>query len=118
MVGEMSSILRELEKVQDQLTSLGNETRAEKHTLLGRQDELRTRAARLAVAVDSKCSTQNLLTQLGGLRRQLSAFDKQRSGHTSPGNSGQTSPTSSVARIEHKVLRIEGILADRGIHLR
>jgi hypothetical protein len=118
MVGEMSSILRELEKMQDQLTSLGNETRAEKQTLLSRQDELRTRAARLAVAVDSKCSTQNLLTQLGGLRRQLSAFDRQRSGHAPTGNSGQTSPTSSAARIEQKISRIERILADRGIQLR
>ncbi|MCP4307023.1 MAG: hypothetical protein GY926_09090 [bacterium] len=114
----MSSILRELEQVQDQLSSMCNETRDEKQTLLSRQDELRTRAARLAVAVDSKCSTQNLLAQLGGLRRQLSAFDRQRGSHTPSGKTGQTSPTSSGVRIEQKISRIEGILAERGISLR
>ncbi len=119
MVAEMGSLLRELEKVQDRLTSLTQDAQSEKVALLKRQDELRTRAARLAVAVDSHCSTQNLLTQLAALRRQLAAFETQHG--TGPSRAGvhlQSSPTSSTSRIEQRIGRIERILGERGINLR
>lgn len=74
MVGGMSSILRELEQVQDQLGSLTKDAQAEKTALLGRQEELRTRAARLADQIDIDCSTQDLLAQLASLRRQRDAL--------------------------------------------
>ena len=119
MATDMSSILRELERVQDRLTSLPQDTETEKLMLLNRQEELRTRAARLAVEVDSQCSTQDLLGQLAALRRQLAAFDRQRSGGSSrPGAYRPNSPGRSTSRIEQKIMRIEGILADRGIGLR
>lgn len=119
MVGEMGSILRELEQVQDRLTSLTQDAQAEKLNLLNRQDLLRTRAARLAVAVDAHCSTQNLLTQLAGLRRHLVAFERQRRGAPIRSDThGQSSPTPSMSRIEQRISRIERILADRGIDLR
>lgn len=119
MVVQLGSILRELEQVQDRLTSLAHDDQSEKLTLLSRQEELRTRAAQLAVAVDSRCSTQTLLTQLAGLRRQLGAFERQHGGGPSRGGAHrQSSPMSNMSRVEQRISRIEGILADRGIGLR
>ena len=119
MVGEMSSLLRELEQVQDRLTSSTNDTQAEKLDLLKRQEELRTRAAQLAVAVDSQGSTQSLLVQLADLRRQLSALQRQRrSASPTAGAERQSSPNPSFSRIETRIARIERILMERGIRLR
>lgn len=118
MVGEMSSIVRELEKVQDRLTSLAQGEQAQKLVLLDRQEELRTQAARLAVSVDSECATQDLLVKLAYLRRQLMAFERQHAAGPSRA-AYRTSPmSSSGSRVEQRISRIERILADRGIRIR
>ena len=118
MVGEMISIVRELEQVQDRLTSLAQGEQAQKSVLLDRQEELRTQAARLAVSVDSRSATQDLLVKLAYLRRQLVALDRQ---HTAGPSrvAYRTSPmTGSGSRVEQRINRIERILADRGIRIR
>lgn len=128
MVGEMSSILRELEQVQDRLGSLTKDAQAEKTALLGRQEELRTRAARLADQIDDNCSTQDLLAQLAGLRRQREALARQRT--NAPGRSGAARPNgvaghsrnpqseTGLPRIDERIHRIQSMLSDRGINLR
>ena len=112
MAGEMGSILRELEQVQDRLGSLAKDARDEKTALQSRQEELRTRAARLAEAIDTDCSTQDLLAQLAGLRRQRDAIARQR---THPGSHSRG--PSSASRIDSRIHRIRQVLSDRGIQL-
>jgi len=111
MVGEMSSIIRELEMVQDRLSSLTNDALAEKLALMNRREELRTRAARLADDVDAGCSTEQLLRQLGGLRRRRDVLNRQR--HAGP--RGHVS--SHGTQVEDRIRRIRALLADRGIHV-
>ena len=134
MIGEMSSILRELEHVQDQLGSLTKDAQAEKTALLGRQEELRTRAARLADQIDVDCPTQDLLTQLAGLRRQRDALTRQRAAapmqragsprfQGSPpngmaGHRRNPQGASGLPRIDERINRIQQMLSDRGIDLR
>ena len=115
MVGEMSSILRELEQVQDQLSSLTNDAQAEKYALLTRQEELRTRAARLAEDVDAECSTKQLLIQLASLRRRRDLLNRQYQstgpGGVAPGQRG------GLSQVEERIERIRALLADRGIRV-
>jgi hypothetical protein len=134
MVGEMSSILRELEQVQDQLGSLTKDAQAEKTALMGRQEELRTRAARLADQIDVDCSTQDLLAQLAGLHRQRDALARQRAGAPSRQGSSRRYPASppngvtghsrnpqnesGLPRIDERIHRIEQMLSGRGINLK
>lgn len=113
MAGDMSSILRELEQVQDRLSLGGSDSGGEKLGLLRRQEELRTRAARLADDVDSAGSTQELLSHLAQLRRRRDLLDRQR-GH------GTRSPRSVSAsggapQVDERIARIRVLLADRGI---
>ncbi len=113
MVGEMSSILRELEKVQDRLSSLTQDAQSEKFALLTRQEELRTRAARLADDVDAGCSTQQLLTQLASLRRRRDVLNRQRRS-TGPGGYGP-GQESGISQVDERIERIRALLANRGI---
>lgn len=124
MVGGMSSILRELAEVQHQLTSLPKDAEAQKHGLLARQDDLQTRAARLADQIDEGRSTQDLLARLAELRWQLSALERQRA--TTPGRPavrGQAGSRpapgqQSGSRIEARIGRIQSLLRKRGIDIR
>ena len=124
MVGGMSSILRELAEVQHQLVSLSKDAEAEKYVLLARQEELHTRAARLADEVDEASSTQDLLARLANLRWQLRALNKQRAetvGRPMAHNHGGSRPAagqSSSSRIEARIKRILALLAQRGIDVR
>ena len=52
MVGDISSIMRELAELQDRITSLPTDAKDDKLVLMARQDDLRTRAARIADSVD------------------------------------------------------------------
>ncbi len=123
MVGGMSSILRELAEVQHQLMTLSKDAEGQKYALLARQEELQTRAARLADEVDAEYSTQDLLARLADLRWQLRALNRQRvhSGarpvvRTQAGSrpaGGQSSNPSS--RIEARIQQILALLAQRGI---
>ncbi len=116
MIGEMSSILRELEEVQDRLSALTNDAQSERYSLMTRQEELRTKAARLADDVDAECSTHHLLSQLARLRRRREVLDRQRQ---SVGPGGYR-PGSGAGQnqVEDQVRRIRSLLADRGIRVR
>ena len=123
MVGGMSSILRELAEVQHQLVSLSKDAEQQKYALLARQEELHTRAARLADQIDDECSTQDLLARLADLRWQLRAFNRQRAESagrpmSNHGGSRPTATQSSSSRIEARVERILALLAQRGIDVR
>ena len=134
MVGELSSIMRELSELQDKITDLPSDAKADKMTLLTRQDELRTQAARLADRIDDSCSTQELLRQLAGLRRQSAALERQRAenlgtprsfrpGSFSGGSQPSTTPRGRpggdpALRIEDRIRRVRSLLEDRGIELR
>ncbi len=111
MVGEMSSILRELERLQDRISLLGSSDSVEKHALLARQDALRTRAARLAEDVDAACSTKDLLVQLASLRRRREVLRRQRQG---PGGSG---PGQASSQVDERIARIRALLEARGIRV-
>ena len=111
MVGEMSSILRELEKVQDQLSSLARDSEAERFDLLTRREELQTRAARLAENADAEYSTQQLLIQLAKLRRRRDVLNRQRHA-TGPGGHGP-----GVSQVEDQISRIRALLIERGIRV-
>ncbi len=115
MVGEMSSILRELEMVQDQLSSLTNDAHDEKYALMTRQEELRTRAARLAEDVDAECSTKQLLIQLASLRRRREVLNRQHRS-TGPGGTGPRHWGGS-SQVDERIERIRALLADRGIRV-
>ena len=124
MVGGMSSILRELAEVQHQLVSLSKDAESQKHALLARQEELHTRAARLADQIDDESSTQDLLARLADLRWQLRALNRQRAdsvGRPMVHNHGGSRPAagqSSGSRIETRIQRILTLLAQRGIDVR
>ena len=115
MVGEMSSILRELEVVQDRLSTLAQDSHDEKLDLLARREELTNQAARLADDVKANGSTQELLTQLATLRRRREVLDRQmrtsRPGRQSPGAS------AGLSQVEDRIRRIRAVLADRGIRV-
>jgi hypothetical protein len=113
MVGEIGTILRELERVQDRLASLTNDAHAEKYALMARQEELQTRAARLAEDVDAECSTQRLLTQLAHLRYRRDMLVRQR--HSRPELS--QSHVGGGAQVDVRIERIRSLLADRGIRV-
>ena len=116
MVGEMSSVLRELEKVQDRLSSLTQDAQSERYVLMTRQEELRTKAARLADDVDAQCSTQQLLSQLARLRRRHEVLNRQRQS-VGPGGYGPGS-AGGQSQVEDRMQRIRSLLADRGIRVR
>ena len=123
MVGGMSSILRELAEVQHQLVSLSKDAEEQKYALLARQEELHTRAARLAEQIDEECSTQDLLARLAELRWQLRALNRQRveAGGRPVRNQGASRPAAGQAsgsRIEARIQRILALLAKRGIDVR
>jgi hypothetical protein len=107
----MSSILRELERLQDRISLLGADDSVEKHALLARQDALRTRAARLAEDVDAACSTKDLLIHLASLRHRRDVLRRQRHGPGSPGP-GQTS-----SQVDERIERIKSLLGARGIQV-
>ena len=124
MVGGMSSVLRELAEVQRQLTSLPKNAETKKYALLSRQEELHTRAARLADQIDEDCSTKDLLARLAELRWQLGALERQRT--NVPGRPGTRSQKGlrpagvpgSESRIEVRIRRIRSLLSQRGIDIR
>lgn len=119
MVGEISSILRELEKVQDQLSALSADAHSEKMGLLARHEELQTAAAKLAVGVDKSRSTQDLLAQLASLRRQNTALERQRGNrHERTRVTRPMADPMPNSRIEQRICDIESILRERGISLR
>lgn len=116
MAGEMSSVLRELEKVQDRLSSLAEGAQSERYALMTRQEELRTKAAQLADDVDSECSTDQLLSHLARLCRRREVLERQ---WKSVGP-GRYRPDLGVGQnqVEDRIRRIRSLLADRGIRVR
>ena len=123
MVGGMSSIFRELAEVQRQITALPKDAEAQKYVLLARQEDLQTRAARLADQIDEDRSTQDLLARLAELRWQLRALERQRTTPSGrPGMRGEAGSRPSVSqssetRIETRINRIQMLLSQRGIDI-
>lgn len=111
MVGEITSILRELEQLQDRISALGSGASVEKHALLARQEALRTQAARLAEDVDAGCSTKDLLIQLASLRRRRDVLRRQRHG---PAGTG---PGHMSSQVDQRIERIKSLLESRGIRV-
>ena len=124
MVGGMRSLLRELAEVQHQLVSLSKDAEEQKYALLARQEELHTRAARLADEIDDESSTQDLLARLADLRWQLRAFNRQTADSLqrppihNHGGSRPDDRLSSSSRIEARIQRILSLLGQRGIDVR
>ena len=116
MVGDMGSILRELEHVQDRLSSLTTDTYEEMYRLLIRQDELRTQAARLADDIDATCSTQELLIRLASLRRRRDLLDRQHGTATRGLHRPAHGPRHS-SQVDQRIERVCVLLADRGIRV-
>jgi hypothetical protein len=116
MVGDMSSILRELEEVQDRLSNLTRDAYEELYTLLTRQEELRTQAARLADDINADCSTQELLIQLASLRRRRDLLDRQHGTATRGLHRPPHGPRRS-SQVDQRIERICLLLADRGIRV-
>jgi hypothetical protein len=117
MVGEMSSVLRELERVEDRLLSSTSAEDADKYALMTRLEELRTRAARLAVGVDEGCSSQELLIRLASLRRRRDLLDRQHgSANRRPQHPQHGS--RSASQVDQQIERIYLLLAERGIRVR
>lgn len=116
MVGDVGSILRELEQVQDRLSALTTDAYEEKLALLTLQEELRTRAARMADDVDADCSTQDLLTRLASLRRRRDLLDRQH-GSASRGLHRPPHGPRGPSQVDQRIERICALLADRGINV-
>lgn len=116
MVADVGSILRELEQVQDRLSALDTDEYEEKYALLTLQEELRTRAARMADDVDDECSTQELLTRLARLQRRRDLLDRQHSS-ASRGLHRPPHGPRGPSQVDQRIDRIRALLADRGIRV-
>jgi hypothetical protein len=115
MAEEIATVMRELGEVQDRLAALGKGPRGDRLSLLMREEELRTRAARLADEIDARDSTQALLVHLAELRRKEAALDRQH--RSSPTGPHRSTPTTAPL-IEKRIRRVEELLAKRGVILR
>lgn len=116
MVGEMNSILRELEQVHDRLCALTSGDDAESYMLMTRLEELRTRAARLAENVDEGCSSQELLIRLASLQRRRALLDRQH-GSARRGLHRPPHGSRSASQVDAHIDEICSLLADRGIRV-
>ncbi|RLE15450.1 MAG: hypothetical protein DRJ28_04110 [Actinobacteria bacterium] len=125
---------KELADVDEQLRVLPDDAFADKFELLKKQDVLRERAAQFAVDADKERSTEVLLSELSGLRSQLTQLERQRidlvtqagggaTGASNMGNLGgvslnaQMAEASGANRIQARIGVIKGVLADRDVEV-
>jgi hypothetical protein len=131
---DVSEIARDLADVDDKLRALADDAFAEKYELLKKQDELRERAAQFAVDADKERSSDELLSELSGLRSQLQQIEGQKidlvtqagggaTGASNMGNLGgvslnaQMTEASGAGHIQARIGVIKGVLTDRGIEV-
>lgn len=129
-----SDISQRLAAIQDSLLALADDAFADKYELLKQQDVLREEAARFAVGQDDERSDQELLSELSGMRSQLTHLEKQKINLVSQagggpgemsnmGNLGGTSinigmmEASGGNRIQARIGVIKGVLVDRGVDI-
>jgi len=133
-MSDISSVTKELADVDEQLRVLPDDAFADKFELLKKQDVLRERAAQFAVDADKERSTEVLLSELSGLRSQLTQLERQRidlvtqagggaTGASNMGNLGgvslnaQMAEASGANRIQARIGVIKGVLADRDVEV-
>ncbi len=129
---DLDQILRELSDVQDRLIALPDDAFAERYELRCRQDELRDQMASFRVDFDARRSTEDLLTELSGLRSRMATIEGQRIDMVSQaggsgGMTGAMTPEEGLNRkmdaaagageIQSRIGRIKGILIDRGVEV-
>ena len=127
---DLDQVLGELSEVQDRLIALPDDAFAERYELRCRQDELRNQMASLRVDFDVERSTENLLSELSGLRSRLATIEGQRIDMVSQaggsgGLTGAMTPEEGLNRkmdeaagageIRSRIGRVKGILIDRGV---
>ena len=133
-MGDVSNLVKELSEIDDRIRSLPHDAFAEKYELAKEQDRLRERAARSAVDLDKARTAAELLSELSGLRSQLSQIKDQKidlvtqagggaPGMSNMGNLGgvslnaQMMEASGAGRIQSRIGLIKGVLTDRGIEI-
>jgi hypothetical protein len=124
--------LHELSEVQDRLNALPEDAFAERYELRCRQDELRDQMASFRVDFDAERSTEDLLSELSGLRSRMAVIEDQRIDMVSQaggsgGATGAMTPEEGLNRkmdeaagageIRTRIGRIKGILIDRGVEI-
>ena len=131
---DVAGLTRELAEVNKQIWVLPDDAFAEKYELQTRRDALRKRAAQFAVDADKERSTEVLLSELSGLRTQLTQLEGQRidlvtqagggaTGTSNMGNLGgvslnaQMAEASGANRIQARIGVIKGVLADRDVEV-
>ena len=129
---DLDQVLGELSEVQDRLIALPDDAFAERYELRCRQDELRNQMASLRVDFDVERSTENLLSELSGLRSRLASIEGQRIDMVSQaggsgGLTGAMTPEEGLNRkmdeaagageIRSRIGRVKGILIDRGVEV-
>ena len=129
---DLDQVLRELSEVQDRLIALPDDAFAERYELRCRQDELRDQMASFRVDFDARRSTEELLTELSGLRSRMATIEGQRIDMVSQaggsgGMTGAMTPEEGLNRkmdeaagageIQSRIGRIKGILIDRGVEV-
>ena len=129
---DLDQVLGELSEVQDRLIALPDDAFAERYELRCRQDELRDQMASLRVDFDVERSTENLLSELSGLRSRLASIEGQRIDMVSQaggsgGLTGAMTPEEGLNRkmdeaagadeIRSRIGRVKGILIDRGVEV-
>lgn len=115
-MSEVGFIVREIAAVSDRLLTVPADDPGTRRVLLYRREELAIRAARQADDSDRDRSTDQLLTELGMLRRQRDAMRRQYTDPVRPAaRSGRSDDQAGTARIAHRIGRIMGILTARGV---
>ena len=127
---DRDQLLQELSDVQDRLIALPDDAFAKRYELRCRQDELRDQMASLRVNFDVERSTEDLLSELSGLRSRLGKIEGQRIDMVSQaggsgGLTGAMTPEEGLNRkmdeaagageIQSRIGRIKGILTDRRV---
>ncbi len=133
MVSE-TEVINQLAVVQDALLALPDDAFAQKYELKKEQDKLREQAAQFAVDQDERRSDTELLSELSGLRSQLTHLEKQKMdlvtqagggavGMSNMGNLGGASlnikmmEASGASRIQARIGVIKGVLQNRGVEV-
>ena len=129
---DLDQALRELSELQDRLNALPSDAFAERYELRWRQDELRDQMASFRVDFNAERSTDELLSELSGLRSRLTVIEDQRIDMVSQAGgsgamTGAMTPEEGLNRkmdeaagageIRTRIGRIKGILIDRGVEL-
>ncbi len=131
-MADPGELARLLAQVQDRLLALPDDAFGERWELRRQQDELRSKAASFAVVGDETRSDGDLLRELGALRQQMRAIERQRIDIVSQsgGSGGSTSEMGNLGalklnramdeaagllKIRERIGLIKGILIDRGV---